>query len=830
MFLVALALLRDQMKRPWQLLLGLTSIAIGVAVVVGVDIANQSAMVEFGRANSITDGAATHRIVGGSSGLDESVFRTIKVDLGIRNAAPVVSAKVLVKGLEGPYTLLGVDPFSEFRIRDLGINVGSEGDSARYWPLFVSANMFAQNPSAGVTLTVHDRSQDFNLVSRSTSGASVSVGADRILVSDISWVQEFLGMRGKIDHIAMKLPADADLHRIRQALPDAARLVDIALYNGARSDMTKAFRTNLMALSLLAMVIAMFLIYSSVSFQVVRRRKLFGLLRASGVTSLQLGTLLLLEVAAMGIAGTIIGIFLGVLLAEGLGSLVNQTINALYFSLAEASQELSVWTLSKAVFMGVLASLLAGLVPLLQCSRVTTRVLLTQTSVSGLEAVVKYGPWLSIAGLTVGAGLIALPTESLTLAFAGLFCVIISMALLAPKLLDLICRQVSRIPFAGRGLVAKMSILNVRAHLARTAISVAALAIAVSASLGVGLMIDSFRYSVDRWLASYLRADIYLTSQSATDEYLDPVFLEALAGLQGVRQLSSGTRRYLATEEGRIEVFSLDTTAEGFAGFQLKSSLEGDIWRSFQFHDQVIISEPLSRRMSLVPGDTIVIPTDRGNRELGVAAIYFDYSSDQGLVTMSSTTHAKLFDQNRIASAALYLSEEADTADIIGRIEGLSSAPDSLYVRSNRGLRQASLAVFDQTFVVTGVLRWLAMVVAVVGIISALVALQLERGREYAALKATGFSREQLSVQIMIETGFIGLAAGLLAIPIGVVLAVALIEVINIRSFGWSMQTIINWTLVAHAVALSIIAALVAGIYPAYRLWRTDIRSGLRNE
>jgi len=163
-------------------------------------------------------------------------------------------------------------------------------------------------------------------------------------------------------------------------------------------------------------------------------------------------------------------------------------------------------------------------------------------------------------------------------------------------------------------------------------------------------------------------------------------------------------------------------------------------------------------------------------------------------------------------------------------VRALPQAPDDLFLRSNLGLRNASLAVFDQTFRITAVLRWLALIVAVVGIISALMALQLERSREYAVLKAIGFSRAQLAGQMLLETGLTGLWASVLAIPMGFFLAVALINVINVRSFGWSMATVVDWSLVSQAIWFSVLAAALAGLYPALRLWRSDIASGLRDE
>ena len=95
--------------------------------------------------------------------------------------------------------------------------------------------------------------------------------------------------------------------------------------------------------------------------------------------------------------------------------------------------------------------------------------------------------------------------------------------------------------------------------------------------------------------------------------------------------------------------------------------------------------------------------------------------------------------------------------------------------------------MFDRTFAVTEALRVLAVVVAFIGVWSALLSLQVERTRELGTLVALGLLPRQLWGLTLLETGLIGLAAGLLSLPTGVALAGILIHVINVRSFGWTM-------------------------------------------
>ena len=212
-----------------------------------------------------------------------------------------------------------------------------------------------------------------------------------------------------------------------------------------------------------------------------------------------------------------------------------------------------------------------------------------------------------------------------------------------------------------------------------------------------------------------------------------------------------------------------------------------------------------------------------------MAAVYRDYSSDRGLVTMHRKTWNRFYDDPRQVSAALYLAAGESPGDWIKHIQALPNAPPDMFIRSNRGLRETSLSVFDQTFRITGVLRWLAVIVAVIGIYSALMALLLERRREFDVLTAIGFSRRQKGGLLLAEAGLSGLVAGLVAVPLGMMLSLILIRVINLRSFGWSMDSLVNWSLVWQAIGLSLLAAIAAALYPAWRFRDDDALRGLRD-
>jgi putative ABC transport system permease protein len=727
---------------------------------------------------------------------------------------------------------MGIDPVSDYRLRGMRLERG-ESEAAPF-PLFMSGRLASRlglEPGDFVSLARGARARDFHLAGTLAIDQRAEL-PENILVTDIAAAQVFLGKIGRLSHIDLRLGNLEDVEELRSALPQGAYVIDTGTRNRARLDMTRAFRINLAALGLLALVIGLFLIYNTISFQVIRRRPLFALLRAMGATADGVVGYLLAEAAVIAAAGVVSGIVLGVFLSQFLHGMVTGTINALYFDLSSAAVRLQPATLFKSAAISFGATMLATAIPALQARRTPPRGLFAR---SGVEAAMpSQRRWLAIACLALlFACVLLLAGESLVVAFAGLFLLILGGAAFAPPIVAGISRLLSLSVFRFASLSLVMAARNVRAHLSRTGIATAALSVAVSTTLGVGLMISSFRVSVEDWLASYLRADIYISMAEDIGAPFSEDFINGLRNIEGITAVSLGRR--LSVDDpvhGSIEVFALDTTQQGFSGFQVKSGSTDGLWERFRDGNGVLVSEPFANRFGLEPGDAFSVVTDRGRRNFDVAAVYYDYSSDRGVMAMSASMFERYFDARGYRAASLYLADNDETAvaRALAQFERTLNTGGLFYARSNKALREASLGIFDQTFRVTGILRLLAIVVAVTGIVSALMALQLERAREYATLRAIGFTRGQLVLQTFSETGLTGLAAGALAAPIGVALSVVLISVINLRSFGWSMQVIIDPALILQSWVLAVVAALAAGIYPALRLCAFEIGGNLRND
>ncbi len=211
-----------------------------------------------------------------------------------------------------------------------------------------------------------------------------------------------------------------------------------------------------------------------------------------------------------------------------------------------------------------------------------------------------------------------------------------------------------------------------------------------------------------------------------------------------------------------------------------------------------------------------MLDTNAGKRPFEIAGVYFDYGSDLGTALVNRSTFEQNFGEAGVSTKALYLQDGVEPAAAIAELRTLVGENQEVLIRANQTLRALSVGVFDRTFTITNVLRLLAIGVAFIGILSALMALQLERAKELAVLRAIGVTPRQVWRYITLQSGLMGLFAGLLALPLGLILAGVLIFVITKRSFGWTMQVQISPEVLLQALFLALIAALLAAIYPAW--------------
>ena len=243
----------------------------------------------------------------------------------------------------------------------------------------------------------------------------------------------------------------------------------------------------------------------------------------------------------------------------------------------------------------------------------------------------------------------------------------------------------------------------------------------------------------------------------------------------------------------------------------------------------MIVSEPFSNRHHVRAGDRLTLATDHGPRTFEIVGIYYDYTSDQGAVMMDLAVYRSHWDDPAISGISVYVTPGADVDRVQDGVRAALQDKD-VVIQSHKALRDAALVVFDRTFAITAALRVISIVVAFIGVLGALMALQLERTRELGTLRAAGMTLGQLWRLTLLESGLMGAAAGLLSMPTGLILAAVLINVINLRSFGWTIFFTFRPETLLEALGIALAAALLAAVYPMLRLSRLQAAQALREE
>ena len=857
--LLARAAGRFYARHPWQLALAVTGICLGVAVYVGVDLANDSARRAFDVSAQALRGPTTHRLLPVGGRIADAVYAELVLARRASAAAPVVEAVIAAGAAGGPrYALRGVDPIAELTFG--GFSRFTPGPNADLEALIaVPATVLLPEPVAAdldaargtsIRIAAAGRTHDVRVVG---AVAALDAGAAPPIIADVSTAQELLGRVGELDRIDLVLTG-AEAAALAAALPAGTTLVPAGGESGALTEMTRAFRTNLTALGLLALVVGMFLVYATISFAVVQRRHTIGLLRSLGTRRRTLLASFLVEALGIGIVGTAAGLALGHVLARGLVDLVLQTVGDLTFTATMTAADPSPWVYVRGAALGLGATALAAFVPALEAARTQPAAALERATLErAARARGRRAAWLA-APLLLTAGLLLLAGESLLVAFAALFLVLSAGALAVPAATEGLTRLAAPVARRAAGLPGLLAVRGVGASLSRTGVAAAALSVAVATVIGVSLMIGSFRESLVAWLDTTLTADVYLSADaSAADASaadagaanagasrgFTPERLAALAALPEIRGLSLSRIVRLPTRFGELTLraatpgpdgYGLDLVAGDAARLETRSGTSSGTAREAGAAPGVLVAEPIAFRLGIDVGDVMELPTPAGSTEFEVAGIFRDYSTSDSALVLALPTYRRHWNDERVTGVGVHFRRDVETGAGAAKVRAALDGAGGIRMRSTESIERLSLAVFDRTFEITEVLRLLAGLVAFLGILSAALAIQLERARELAILRAIGFSRRELGVLILTQTGLLGLAAGIAAVPIGTVLAALLVHVINRRSFGWTMELVIAPAPILLGVGLAVAAALLAGIYPAVRGSRTSLDAALRDE
>jgi putative ABC transport system permease protein len=829
MRIVTKAFLRYLPRRRGLSILQLLGIACGVAAAVGMALSAQAALSSFSRAVEFLKGESTHSLERPAGPMGEKVLVQLMADPAVEAFSPVIDRTVRLPRGE-TVRLLGVDPFLDRAVRPglararPGAPEIRAGEGLSF--LLDERAVLADAQLAGQMGWRPGGSLRTNYGELRLVGTFPSPSSEPLILMDIAHAQRLFGLPGKVDRVDLILKEDSGF---RSRWSRGFRIQSARQRRQTLGDMLRAFRLNLQALSLLALFVGIFLIYNTAMFAVVSRRKDAGILRSLGANRREILLAFLSEIFLLGAWGGALGGIFGYFLSRFLTNLVAGTISNLYFFLRPAMPEWSWWILLLGTVLGCGASLLGGIFPLKELIRVDpVEALQGRTAIRGQRKAARKAALSGVAVLALSLALLRASALHVYFGFASAFALLIGTSLFTGLAL------IRLGPFLrwglGRimGLAGKVAAGNIRQNLGRTAVAIAAFMVALSMSIGLSSLIGSFRQSLVWWMGTQLQADLYVgrIGEMEIPERLYDEF-RSIPGLGGVDPFRNVQVPY---GESSIYISAVDPAVlQKYTKFGWLKGGEVENWEPVK-RGEVIVSESFYRRFGVKPGDRIFLKGTDGPAELRVAAVFYDYTSEHGVVMMGRSTYLKIFGDHTINSLGIFIDRDNPRRrELLDEVRQRAQSL-GLPVFTREQLHGNILSVFDSTFAVTRSMRFLTIVVAFFGIAGALLTLFMEREKEFGIYRALGFSTFQVASMTLMEGLGMGLVSFLLSLGVGTALAWILIRVINLRSFNWTIFFYPEWSPYGLAATIAVLASLGAAVYPIWKVYRTYPQMQIREE
>ncbi|WP_297362632.1 ABC transporter permease [Thauera sp.] len=823
--------------------LSLLAIALGVALGLAVHLIHGAALDEFGRGLRAVAGKADLQVVGPRDGFDEALFATLARRPEVAAASPVLEIEARLPGREDSLRLLGLDLFRVLRVQPglVPLAERADGDDLRFAAL-----------RPGVVFLTEDARQRMAEAGRASDGSAlppalaegrlvvqsgvrslalevagqVPGGSGVLGVMDIAAAQQAFGRVGVLNRIDLRLAAGvspaAGAAALSVLLPPGVAVRAPEAVAGEVGALSRAYRVNLTMLAAIALLTGGFLVFSTQLLSVARRRREFALLRALGLVRGELMRGLLAEGALVGLVGGLLGVALGYALAATAFRLVGGDLGAGFFRSVTPQLQFDALASLGYLLLGVVAGLAGTWLPARTAAAVAPARALRagEGERAGLPQGGRRGG-LAVMMLA-GAVLACLLPPMSGIPLGGYAAVVF---VLAAAILALPALARALLPMLDRGRSATWRLAHARLSAAPGQAVVAGAGVIASVALAVSMaiMVNSFRVSVDDWLAQVLPADLYVRASTAAGSgYLDPPAIAAMAATPGVAAVDTTRLINLRLSDDEPLFAVLARPARSNWGLPLVSG-------SMQAADDgeglppVWVSEAAADRHRLARGSRFELPLGGRLQAFRVAGVWRDYARQHGAALIERSDYERLTGDDRVNDAAILLAPGA-TAGAVAQALRAHFGAEHITIALPGEIRALSLQIFDRTFLITYLMEAVAVVIGLFGIATTFAALAATRQGEFGMLRHLGFTRTEVGRLIALEgalTAALGVLAGLAG---GAAIAWVLIEIINRQSFHWSMELAVPWGgLAVFVLSLVALAALVARLAGHHAMQRSAV-------
>jgi len=816
-------IVRPLLRDPLRTALMAFAVSLGVAVVVAIDLASQSSVGEFRTSMEMLTGDVDLEITS-TGGIDQGVLADLVRLPYPLLFSPRVEGFGSLESTGESVPIFGLDLIGDETLPRSAAEQGEPSFTLDENSAFVGERLGVERGET-LRLRINDSAQEFQVGGKlAGEGFQAAAGASAVIL-DIASAQRALGQTRRLTRIQVRTPDD-DVEHWRQivaeALPAGVSIVPAGSGADENRKMLGAFGWNLRVLSALSLIVGALLVYNTIAVSVVRRRGEIGVLRALGASRNQVRAAFLAEAAFFGFLGTVIGLALGRVLAEGAVAAMTLTVQTLYVSGEASDIHINGWRLAVAAAAGLGVALLAAWQPANEAARVapseamargredhksrinTARNLRWAFALALISLACCFAP--AVGGLPVGGYVAALV-------------LLAASAMAVPSVVHGGARWAGRFAQRLLGVEGLLGAHSIGGSLARTSILVAALSTAVAMMVSIAIMVGSFRDTVAVWMERQFQADLYVRAAGSNGSQRFAVFdaqvADLVGSLPGVAAIER-FRGYPIQYDGRPATLGLTDVASHpeRSGVRFLDGGDADaIFAALAERDAAAVSEPFARKHNVWAGDAVTLDLRGKKVPLDVVGVFYEYANESGTIVGDRNRLLHYLPDEALSSLAIYLDPNADAGAVRDQIVA-ATAERELLVVPNRALQEAAMTVFDRTFSITYALEAVAIVVAVLGMAGALLALVIDRKREFSVLRFLGASSPQIKKLILVESGLLGMLSVLVGAVVGALLSLILIYVINVQSFGWTIQ--FHWpvALLVSALGLVYVSSVLAGLYP----------------
>ncbi len=781
---IALALLSHWKRHPGQAVTLIAGLALATALWTAVQAINAEARASYDAASRLLTPQIAGTLTAPSGRIPLATY------VALRRAGWQASAVLegRIDGGDSEVTLMGVDLLS-YPSLPLPDRPAETEDPASV--LLPPGRLFA-DPRTAKALTRPD-----------LPPVSIAQGVPPgIVLADIAIAEGLLDEQGLLSRILVLRDQPMGLAPLAEVAPSL--VFAPAQAQAGTQGLTRSFHLNLTAFGLLAFAVGLFIVHGTIGLAFEQRRDIVRTLRALGVPGFGVAAAMLGELLLAGLIAGLVGVTLGYVIAAALLPGVAATLDGLYGANVAGSLSLRAGWVAAGLAMALGGVLVAG-------AQVLWRVKdLPVLALTGAEAWrvagargLKIQTGAGVALVLAGIAAIRL-FDGLAAGFAFLGGLLLGASLLLAPLLSVLLALGARL---SRRPVADWVWADMRAQLPGLSLALMALLLALATNIGVGTMVSSFRLTFTGWLDQRLSGDLYIDTTS--DQQTDDLRAWLIPRADAVLPVRRAELR-LKGRPGRVYGVVDDPVYR--RTWPVVKGTPG-LWDKVNGGDGVLINEQLHYGAGIDPGNLLELMP---GWTLPVVGIYSDYGNPdpQAIVGLDALlAHVPDLPDRELAVRT------PDPAGLAADLRGAFDLPaDAVMLQTQ--IKDASMQVFDRTFLITGALNLLTLGVAGFAILTSLLTLWTIRLPHLAPAWALGLTRAQLARLEVLRALALAALTAVLALPLGLLLAWALLSVINVEAFGWRLPMFLfplDWL---RLLALALVAATLAALIPALRLRR----------